>query len=155
MNGFDSVRKTRLCSLGLGVQLDPSLLVGKTISPPWPLQKIRGMPPFFHRGQHTQLLLNMWKSTLFVWQRWTWPSDESSLFQALSQWVRSKKRARDERDPVRKNRRGRPLLFFFHQIPLVPRPVFDCTHWPRAWNRLCRKLFRVFYIWTFLALKRE
>ena len=40
-----------------------------------------------------------------------------SLFQALSQWGRSKKRFLDERDLVKKIGEG-------GQIPLVPRPLF-------------------------------
>ena len=57
-----------------------------------------------------------------------------SLFQALSQWGRSKKRVLDERDLVKKigegaETRGSPSRAFSNfflpgQIPLVPRPLF-------------------------------
>ena len=48
----------------------------------------------------------------------------TSLFQALSQWGRSKKRFLDERDLVKKIGEGAPNFFLPGQIPLVPRPLF-------------------------------
>ena len=56
-----------------------------------------------------------------------------SLFQALSQWGRSKKRAQDERpgSGEKKNRRAREgPSFFLYQTPLVARrpAAFDKPH---------------------------
>ena len=33
-------------------------------------------------------------------------------------------------------RRATSGVYFFHQTPLVPRPLFDRPHWLRAWNSL-------------------
>ena len=67
-------------------------------------------------------------------------ASDSSLFQALGQWGGSKKRARDERDLVKKkiggqhsispiDREPRPSLFVY-QTPLVARrsAAFDKPH---------------------------
>jgi len=35
-------------------------------------------------------------------ERWLWETEFNSLFQSLSQWGRSKKRARDDRDVIKK-----------------------------------------------------
>ena len=68
----------------------------------------------------------------------------TSLFQALGQWERSKKRAGDKRDQLRagsgreKERASPP---FSTRPRSSPARFFNRPHWQRAWNRLCMSAY--------------
>ena len=70
-----------------------------------------------------------------------------SLFQALSQWGRSKKRFLDERDLVKKIGEGAETTNFFlpGQIPLVRRPLFRSCPLTESLQQAINTLRYAFY----------